>query len=183
MKNLLKQWRERRRQKKELKKQGELFQTWALLEKMFESGQLSFDGKSNRLFITQPLAALLMARGADGWVNSISAIYQYLYWQQTQQAWENFFREEELAAVRHALVENPNLQRQDIDRIKRARRAEIAMTDMEPPKVEPFEFCIIPDRTEASVEPLGIGYFDPETGEMDIATWEEVKPLLQKKDK
>ena len=183
MKNPIKQWRERRRQKKELKKQRELFQTWALLESIFQIGQLSFDSKSNRLFITQPLATLLMARGAEGWVNSISAIYQYLYWQQAQKAWGNFFHEEELAAVRHALVENPNMQRIDIDRIKRARRAEIAMTDMEPPKVEPFEFFILPDSTEASVEPIAIGYFDPETGEMEVATWEEVKPLLQKKDK
>lgn len=181
MRNLFKQWRERRKQKEELRKQSELFQTWALLEKIFKSGQLSFDQSNHRLFITQALAVLLMAHGAEGWVNSISAIYQYIYWQQSQQAWENFFREEELAAVRHALGENPNLQRQDIDRIKRARRAEIALGDMQPPKTEPFEFFIVPDSTEASVEPLGVGHYDPNTGDMEVATWEEVRHLLNQK--
>jgi len=124
------------------------------------------------------MTVLLMANGADGWVKSVHNIYQYIYWQQSQQAWEDFFREEELAAVRHALAENKDLQRQDIDRIKRARRAEIALGDMQPPKVEPFEFFIIPDSTEATIEPLGVGYYDPNTGEMEVATWEEVKHLL-----
>lgn len=181
MKNLLKQWIERRKQKNVLKRHSELLQTWALLEKIIQSGQLSFDSDSNRMFITQPLAVLLMARGAEAWVNSIHNIYQYIYWQQSQKAWENFFREEELAAARHALTENKNLQRQDIDRIKRARREEIALGDMQPPKIEPFEFFIIPDSTAASVEPLSVGNYNPNTGEMEVATWEEVKHLLDQK--
>lgn len=141
---------------------------------------LSFDDKAHRLFITQPFASLLMARGAEGWVNSIQNIYQYIYWKQAQQAWESYFQEEELAAVRNA-VSSPagdSITRDDIERIKRSRRAEIAISDMEPPKVEPFEFLIIPDSTEAKVEPIAIGYYDPNTGEMEIATWEEVKSYI-----
>jgi len=110
---------------------------------------LSFDDKAHRLFITQPFASLLMARGAEGWVNSIHVIYQYIHWRQTEQAWEQFFHEEELTAVRNALNSpaGDSMNRDDIERIKRSRRAEIAITDMEPPKVEPFEFLIIPDST------------------------------------
>ena len=143
---------------------------------------LSFDEKQHRLFITQPLAHLLMARGADGWINSIHGIYQYLYWRQTQQAWNDYFHEEELAAVRNALTSpaGDNVTRDDIERIKRSRRAEIAINDIEPPKVEPFEFLIIPDSTEAKVEPIGIGHYDPSTGEMEVATWDEVKMYLDK---
>lgn len=164
-----------------MREQSKLLQTWILLEKVFQSGQLSFDQDSNRLFITQPLARLLMAHGADGWVNSIHGIYQYLYWKQSQQAWDKFFREEELASVRHALAENPNLQRQDIERIKRSRREEIAFSDLQPPKAEPFEFFIIPNSTASSVEPLGIGHYDPTTEDMEVATWEEVRDLLKQK--
>ena len=39
---------------------------------------------------------------------------------------------------------------------------------MEPPKVEPFEFFIIPDSKEAKVEPVAIGFYDPETGRMEV---------------
>ena len=207
--NLISHWRERRQQKKALKAQQQLLQTYALLEKVFDSGQLSFDAKSRRLFITQPLASLLMAKGADAWVNSIHTIYQYTYLRQSQQAWDEYMQREELAAVREAMkghgglvrgseasddhvpvptvpedgnsqfsILNSQLSRSDIDRIRLARRQQIAFSDMEPPKVEPFEFFIIPLSTEAKVEPLAVGYYDPNTGQMDVATWDDVKTLL-----
>ena len=140
---------------------------------------LSFDNKTHRLFITQPFASLLMANGADGWINSIHAIYQYTYLRLSQQAWEDYLQKEELTAVREALSKNQKLQRDDIDRIKWSRRQQIALSDMEPPKVEPFEFFIIPLSTEAKVEPLAVGYYDPNTAQMDVATWDDVKALLK----
>ena len=143
---------------------------------------LSFDHKAHRLFIAQPFASLLMVNGADGWINSIHAIYQYTYLRLSQQVWEDYLQKEELAAVREALSKNPKLQRNDIDRIKWSRRQEIAFSDMEPPKVEPFEFFIIPDSTEAAVEPLAVGSYDPNTGQMEVATWEDVKQLIPKKE-
>ena len=175
---------ERRNQKKRMKEQRNLLQTWAWIESIFKSGMLSFDENAHRLFITQSFASLLMTRGAEGWKNSIHGIYQYIYLQQSQQAWEKFFHEEELAAVRSALISpaGDQVTRDDIERIKRSRRAEIAISDMEPPKVEPFEFFIVPDSTEAKVEPIGIGYYDPNTLEMEVATWDEVKDLLKVKN-
>ena len=157
-------------------------QTWSWLEQVFQSGMLSFDHKAHRLFIAQPFASLLMVNGADGWINSIHAIYQYTYLRLSQQVWEDYLQKEELAAVREALSKNPKLQRNDIDRIKWSRRQEIAFSDMEPPKVEPFEFFIIPDSTEAAVEPLAVGSYDPNTGQMEVATWEDVKQLIPKKE-
>ena len=143
---------------------------------------LSFDDKAHRLFIMQPFASLLMANGADGWINSIHAIYQYTYLRLSQQAWEDYLQKEELAAVREALSKNPKLQRSDIDRIRWSRRQEIGLSDMEPPKVEPFEFFIIPDSTEAAVEPIAVGSYDPNTGQMEVAMWNEVKNLLEKQE-
>jgi hypothetical protein len=193
MKSLFTHWRERRQQKKALKQQQQLLQTYALLEKVFDSGQLSFDTKSHRLFIAQPFASLLMANGADGWINSIHAIYQYTYLRLLQQAWEEYIQKEELVAVRNAMEKaksqeddnsqfstlNSQLSRSDIDRIRLARRQQIAFSDMEPPKVEPFEFFIIPLSTEAKVEPLAVGYYDPNTAQMDVGTWSDVKQLLK----
>jgi hypothetical protein len=143
---------------------------------------LSFDHKAHRLFIAQPFASLLMANGTDGWINSIHAIYQYTYLRLSQEAWEDYLQKEELSAVREALSKNPKLQRSDIDRIRWSRRQEIALSDMEPPKVEPFEFFIIPDSTEAAVEPIAVGSYDPNTGQMEVAMWNEVKNLLEKQE-
>ena len=177
--NLLSRWKEHRKQKKAQKQQRSLLQTWRWLEKLFQSGMISFDDKAHRLFITQPLAVVLMANGADGWVNSIHAIYQYTYWRTSQQAWDDYMQKEELTAVRKALAQDAKLQRMDIDRIKWSRRQEIALSDMQPPKMEPFEFFIIPNSTESKVEPLAVGYYDPNTEKMEVATWDEVKSLLK----
>lgn len=178
--NLWKRWKENRKRKKKLNEQRKLLKTWAWLESIFKSGMLSYSEKEHRLFITQPMAIMLMAHGADGWVNSIHGIYQYLYWRQMQQAWENYFQKEEMAAVRRAMStpSGDKLTRDDIERIKRARRAEISVSEVEPPQVEPFEFFIIPDSTEAKVEPIGIGYYNPITEEMEVAAWDEVKTYL-----
>jgi hypothetical protein len=31
------------------------------------------------------------------------------------------------------------------------------------------------------VEPLAVGYYDPDSGQMDVATWADVKQLLEVK--
>ena len=174
----------RREERRRLRETQQTLQLWSWLELIFKSGQLSFDYEHRRLFITQSMAVLMMQRGADGWVKSVHNIYEYAHWMQTRRAWETFMQQEELKAVRTVLAAAPDgspsgLTRDDIERIKHARRQQIAFGDMEPPKAEPFEFFIIPDSTEAKVEPIAIGYYDPDTGQMDVATWDEVKPLLQ----
>lgn len=189
--NILKKWRERRQQKRKQRETQQTLQMWALLEKLFDAGQISFDRKAHRLFITQPVASLLMSKGADAWVQSVHNIYNYVHFLQTQQAWDEYMQKEELAAVRDAMQaakehqpssishQPSSISRSDIDRIRLARRQQIAFSDMEPPKVEPFEFFIIPLSTEAKVEPLAVGYYDPNTGQMDVATWSDVKALLK----
>ena len=189
--NILKKWRERRQHKHKQRETQQTLQMWALLEKLFDAGQISFDRKAHRLFITQPVASLLMSRGADAWVQSVHNIYNYVHFLQTQQAWDEYMQKEEMKAVRDAMQtakehqssaishHTSSLSRQDIDRIRLARRQQIAFSDMEPPKVEPFEFFIIPLSTEAKVEPLAVGYYDPNTGQMDVATWDEVSELVR----
>ena len=201
--NIISKWRDRRQQKRKQRETQQTLQMWALLEKLFDAGQISFDRKAHRLFITQPVASLLMSRGADAWVQSVHNIYNYVHFLQTQQAWEDYMQREELAAVREAMKRpapapsgspagstnaevnsslftlHSSLTREDIDRIRLARRQQIAFSDMEPPKVEPFEFFIIPLSTEAKVEPLAVGYYDPNTGEMNVATWDDVAQLLK----
>lgn len=189
--NILKQWRERRQQKRKQRETQQTLQMWALLEKLFDAGQISFDHKAHRLFITQPVASLLMSRGADAWVQSVHNIYNYVHFLQTQQAWDEYMQKEEMKAVREAMQaakehqpsatshQPSSISRQDIDRIRLARRQQIAFSDMVPPKVEPFEFFIIPLSTEAKVEPLAVGYYDPNMGQMDVATWDDVAQLLK----
>ena len=91
---------------------------------------------------------------------------------------------EELAAVRKASeelrVKSEELSRADVERIRRARREQLLLEDMPEVKVEPFEFYIVGDSVEARAPLLAVGWFNPDTDSIEMATWEEVSPFLQK---
>ncbi len=170
--------REERRRLRELKQYAGNEQT---LARLMEAGLLAWLPKERRLLIMQPLAVVMMG-SAETWQNFVRNVYLWTYSQQAQQAWADYFQREELAAVRRAqqsLGDGKTLSRQDVERIRRARRQEIAVTDMEPPKVEPFELFVLPDSTEAAPKPIAVGWFDPETDRQELAPWSEVEPLLR----
>ena len=172
--------REQRRKLKELKAFASNFTT---LDRLEQSGLLTFDTKSKRLFIAQSLAVLMM-KDAESWVNFVTNVFQWLYYQQAQQSWNNHFLKEELAAVRKAsLGENHQtvqLSRSDVERIRFAARQQVAESDIEPPKVEPFEMFIVEDTVDTKPKIIAVGYFNPETNDMELAPWSEIEPLIKK---
>ena len=173
----------RREQRKKLKELKQFSSTFSTLDRLEQSGLLTFDAKSRRLFISQSLA-LLMMKDAESWVNFITNVYQWLYYQQAQEAWNAHFLKEELAAVRKASVgeshQTVQLSRADVDRIRLAARQQVAESDIDPPKVEPFEMFIVEDTVDAKPRIIAVGYFNPEANDMELAPWSEVEPLLQK---
>ena len=185
--NVLKRRRSQRRKQKEL---AALAANSATLSRLMASGMLAWDPKLRRLLIMQPLA-LVMMRSAETWQNFIRNVYLWTYQQQAERAWDDYFQREELAAVRRAMDKARQEGRDDlfrgeqgrqaVERIKRARRQEIAQSELEPPKVEPFEFFILPDTTEAAPKPIAVGWFDPEHDSQELAPWSEVEPLLRTK--
>lgn len=173
----------RREQRKKLKELRQFSSTFSTLSRLEQSGLIVWDAKPRRLFIAQSLAALMM-RTAESWVNFITNTFQYVYYQQAQEAWDAHFLREELAAVRRASVgenhQTVNLARADVERIRRAARQQVAESDIEPPKVEPFEMFVVEDTVEAKPKIIAVGYFDPESNDMDLAPWSEIQPLIQK---
>lgn len=175
--------KKRREQRKKLKELKAFSSTFSTLDRLEQSGLLVWDQKQRRLFIAQSLAILMM-KDAESWVNFVTNVFQWLYYQQAQEAWNAHFLKEELAAVRQASVgdnhETVQLCRPDIERIRLAARQQVAESDIEPPKVEPFEFFIVQDTTDAAAKLIAVGYFDPETNATELAPWSEVEPLIKK---
>ena len=172
--------REQRRKLKELRAFSGVFST---LDRLEQSGLLVWDQKQHRLFIAQSLAVLMM-RSAESWVNFITNTYQWLYYQQAQEAWNTHFLKEELAAVRAASIgdnhQTVQLSREDVERIRMASRQQVAESDVEPPKMKPFEFFIVQETTDAAAKLIAVGYFDPESNGMELAPWNEIEPLIKK---
>ena len=106
-----------------------------------------------------------MMRKAEMWVAFLQNLYLYTYYQQCQRAWNDYMIREELAAVRKAQKGGVQLSRHDIERIRRQRRDEILQSDIQPPKVEGFEFFIV----GTSPDLIAVGYYDPEKDTIEMA--------------
>ena len=176
--------KKRREQRKKLKELRQFSSTFSTLDRLEQSGLLTFDSKSRRLFISQSLAVLTMLRSPEAYVATVQNLYLWTYWQQIQQVTADTMLKAELAAVRAASVgenhETNQLSRADIERIRLAARQQVAESDVEPPKVEPFEIFIVEDTVDAKPKIIAVGYFDPETNDTELAPWSEIQPLLQK---
>ena len=175
--------REQRRKLRELKNFASVFST---LDRLEQSGLLVWDQKQRRLFISQSLAVLTLLKSPEAYAATVQNLYLWTYWQQIQQVTADTMLKAELAAVRKASVgenhEAVQLSRADVERIRIAARQQVAESDIEPPKVEPFEMFIVEDTVDAKPRIIAVGYFNPETNDMEIAPWEEVEPLIRKGD-
>lgn len=188
MKNPIKQWLQKRQQKKASKENLKWLQATAQqhqwLDQLRTAGLLQWDVVQRRLFIEADLAVLFM-QSAERWTAFIHNTYQWLYYQLCQSQIEDFFHQEEIKAVREQLNHGTKLSREDIDRIRRHRRAEIVQSDIETPKVEGFEFFIVRSDAvstaadQATGRLIAVGHYDPNTQHMEIASWDDVAPLLQ----
>lgn len=196
------QWRKSRKQLKQLHDIGSVFHA---LDAMEKGGMLSFDTKNRRLFIEEPLALVMMAGGTEKWTNFIQNCFTWLYHRQCAEAWSKYILKEELDAVRVASKQYTAMTRADVERVRRARRDEIAQGDMEPPKVEAFEFFVVrvvSNDTAAKPQPaengesggankrkavpageiLAVGHYEPETEQLELASWEEVSLYLNREE-
>jgi hypothetical protein len=207
MKNPIRQWLQKRQQKKASKQNLRWLQSVAQqhqwLDQLRTSGLLQWDVVQRRLFIEADLAVLFL-QDAQRWTAFIHNTYQWLYYLESQSAVEDYMHQEELKAVRDAMANgqssarpngtldpsrmvNGQLSRSDIDRIRRHRRAEIMQSDVPTPQVEHFEFFIVRSdepstaAAQASGRLIAVGHYDPDTQHMEIAPWEDIKDLLQQK--
>ena len=172
--------KERRAQRKKLKELSRLSNVFATISKLETSGLLVWSQKDRRLFIAQSLATLMLAKGAEAWTAFINNVYLCLYYQQCSDSWQQYIQQQELAAIRRASQgAHPPLTRSDADRIRTAARQRILESDVEPPKVQPFEFFIVRESEQPKPDLIAVGYFDPETGDQEIAPWAEVSELVR----
>jgi hypothetical protein len=201
MTNWIKDWLQRRKAQRELKRKSkenlrtlsQLAQQHRTIVTLQKAGLLAWNQRDRQLLISAPLAVLFM-NSAERWTGFIQTLTLYEQYRLQSAAWAEYIQKEELKAVRRAMEDGRSkmedgktptishqpsaLSREDVERIRRARRAEISQTDMEPPVIKEFDFFIIPETTEAHPEPIAVGHYNAQTGEMEMETWERVRSLL-----
>lgn len=145
---------------------------------MMQTGLLAWNEKTRQLFISEPVAMLMM-RDADTWTGFLYAVFEVQQLTLSQKAWNDYIQHEQLKAARAALKENPRLSRFDIERIRRARRDEIALSDMEPPRIDGYEFFIVSETTDVEPQVIVVGHYDAATDRVEMEQWDRVRLLLE----
>lgn len=178
-----------RRQRKETAALSALSSAFDSLAKLERGGLITFDVKNRRLFIEESLASVMLVSPLN-WQNFIQNVFLWLYWRQCREAWESFMLKEEMKSVHRAQRKYAVLKHADIMRIRQARRDEIAQADMQPPKVEPFEFFVIRNKVESkdekdkrdipSGEILAVGNYDYDRDSLIMADWHDVQNFISR---
>ena len=174
----MKERREEKRRLRELRKMAAAFATMDVME---SKGLLTWDEASRRLLIDSRLALVMMHK-AEKWQAFVRNLF---LWTENREAWRRAsegLQRWELKAVRDYQTKHPEeqLTRDDIERIRVAARTTYP-EEQQQTKMKAFEMVIVGMRAEtADIERVvvAVGYYDPETEEMELARWEEVRSRL-----
>lgn len=163
---------------------------FATLVQLEQSRLLLYDRKVRRLYIEHPLAAM-MAKNETSWLHFMQNCWLWVSYREASEAWQRYILNEETKAVHRARKRFPKMTASDIDRVKRARRKEIGFSEVDPPKVDGFEFFIIRETTEPKEdggmavpggEVYAVGTYNADDDNWQSAPWEDVKRLLEKQN-
>jgi hypothetical protein len=198
--NLFRKMKERREEKRRLRELRKMAAAFATMDVMESKGLLTWDEASRRLLIDSRLA-LVMMRKAEQWQAFVRNLF---LWTENREAWRRAsegLQRWELKAVRDYQTRHPEeqLTRDDIERIRVAARTTYP-EEQQQTEMKAFEMVIVGMRAvegsqgdrhlgQARQEPVpetadiervvvAVGYYDPETEEMELARWEEVRSRL-----
>lgn len=182
MKNPFKWWRDRRKEKNDLKRTQSMISMFSHVEKLKKSGMVSWDPRTRRVFLAEPVAVTMLALGSAKWRNFLANVNLYQVYMLQQEAWESFFHQVEVDALKAARKKYAILPKAEIARIKRAARESVNISDIEPPKLTKFEFFILGDSVQDAKKKVveWVGEFNPETNECVMAEWDDVKIAVER---
>lgn len=182
--NPFKALRERRAQKAALKRLGDIASTFGNLEKMEKGGLLIWDERDRRLFIAAPLATVMMGKGQEAWEGFLQNCYLWQTYREQQKAWDRHIRQEQAKAIRTRQMGGIKLPQTEIARIKRAITERVSFNEIKISEIKAFEFYILADSANdpKRQEVVLVGQYHPETGQLSMATWEDVQAALQQQE-
>ncbi len=165
----------KRAQKEQLARLSTISTTFGNIEKLIKSNLLHWDRRHRRLFIAEPLAMFFIARGAEQWSNFLNNVYQYVAYLHLNDKWNSVFVQRSNKAIAEAKRKTPTLTKDDILRIRRATRSELAETDVKTPEISAFDFFVVKDSKDAKAQTTLVGTFDPASQLFNIVPWDDIQ--------
>lgn len=179
----------RKRNEEQTTTREEYANVFRSLNALEKSGMIGYDRRQHRLFIEQPVARMMLDQGEKGWLCFLQNCFLWLSYRLYGEAWDKLFLTEELKAVRRARKRFANLTAADIDRIKRARRAELQLQDLEPPRIDGFEFFVVRETTDEPPhddtravpggEILLAGVYNADDDMWKVSPWSDIRDFVK----
>ena len=177
-----------RRQKKELRDLRRLSMAFALVSTLNRQGVVHWQVKEKILLIEESLAVVQMAQGEKGFKNLLNILVEWQNFNLISEDYERLRIDTETKAVREAQKKYPDIDKNDIRRIRQEARAK--MKEIKPEKlntIHEFDIFIIRasapsanHATEENGQLLAIGHYDGEKVEM--AMYEDIKQNLRNEE-
>ncbi len=179
--NPLKWWTNRRKKQQilaDLKTTASVFGT---LEQLEKSNLLSWSAKDRRLYVAEPLALVMLERGAVHWQRFLNNTYLYLVNKLMKDAWDKYVRDEQRKAVSARVASGVKVNPGELDRIRRGVRESIEKDVIKVPAIEPFEFFVIADSPDGDKHAAitFVGEYNPDTENFVMASWDDVKAAIE----
>ena len=141
--NIFQKWRARRTNKAQLQRLHTFASTFASMQRLEKGGLLTWEEKTRRLFIAQPLAIVMLAQGYDRWRNFLNNVFLYHMYNLQNKQWQDYVLDEQAKAVRQRRSEVTILTKAETERIRRTVRDNIPADAVPLLPIKPFEFFIL----------------------------------------
>ena len=201
--NIFQKWRARLTNKALLQRLHTFASTFASMQRLEKGGLLTWEEKTRRLFIAQPLAIVMLAQGYDRWRNFLNNVFLYHMYNLQNKQWQDYVLDEQAKAVRQRRSEVTILTKAETERIRRTVRDNIPADAVPLLPIKPFEFFILAETVAPAAaapsspadtvsagsasgeipaipraEITWVGEYDPDTAVLDMAEWSTIKHLL-----
>lgn len=170
-------WYNRKKTAKQSKSPVSMLQNIATLTRMAKSGLLFIDMKEHKVVISATLATLFLD-SREKWTNFLQNVQYWFIYKHSQMAWNKYFLDIEVKAVRDARKKFSMLTKLQEAEIRSQARSAVDIEAVSLPKVEPFDFIISSDISDGSAPQVyAVGRYD--NGELDMVAYEDVQANQQ----
>ena len=145
----------------------------SIMTELMKHGYLFLDLQNKRAAISDKIAALFLGN-QEKWKNFLQNIYSWFVYRASQLAWQKYFQDVEVRAVREARKKYALLTQLQEKTVRQDARAAVNIDEVKLPQIEAYEFIISNDISNGE-EPMIIAVGRYANGEFDMIPYEKVK--------
>lgn len=149
-----------------------LMATMKSIEKLQAAGHIYMDEKLHQVIISLDLAVLFI-RNIEKWTNFLNNLQMWFTYESSRKAWDKYFLEVEIKAVREARKKYATLTAAEERSIRSNARSQVDVEAVAPPVVQPFDFVVASARGVGDEQKIIVvgRFFD---GRFEMVPYEEV---------